>query len=150
MSAALVLVAAALVVLPPPQWPLRRLQPVPVAPRTADARASGPFAEAAAFELLAVCLRAGLSTPAAVSAVAESIADAVAVPLRRVADLLALGTDAGEAWRRGIGDGAGLADLSALVRRTSSSGAAFAAGLDDLAAQRRDAAGDAAVERAER
>ncbi|MFT3898891.1 MAG: type II secretion system F family protein [Gordonia sp. (in: high G+C Gram-positive bacteria)] len=150
MSAGLVLIAAALVALPPPAWVLRRLDRASVVEQVSLPVVGGPFAEAAAFDLLAVSLRAGLPAPAAVSAVAASIPEPVATPLRRVADLLALGTDAAEAWQRGIGDDSGLADLAALVRRTASSGSAFASGLDELAARRRDEAKDAALERAER
>ncbi len=150
MSAALVLVAGALLAWPPVDWPLRRLSGEVVTPVAEVPAAADPFAEAAAFDLLAVCLSSGLSGAASASAVAESSTGGLAASLRRVADLLALGTDAGQAWQREAGDRGGFDDLAALVRRTASSGAAFADGLTELARRRRDDAGDAAVERAER
>lgn len=151
MSAALALAAVAILVLPGTAWPLQRLQGASTA-RTTDRTVvtDGPFAAAAAYDLLAVCLRAGLSTVAAVSAVAHAVPPPVAAPLHRVADLLALGTDAEAAWQRAATDHPDLGDLAALVRRTSSSGAAFARGLDGLAAHRRDEAHDAALAEAER
>lgn len=150
MSVALVLVAGALLVWPPVDWPLRRLGAQSLPPVVVEPGEADPFAEAAAFDLLAVCLRSGLSGAAAASAVAESSSGGLATSLRRVADLLALGTDAADAWQREAGDRGGFGDLAALVRRTASSGAAFADGLTELAQRRRDDAADVAVERAER
>lgn len=149
MSMAAVLLAAALLAMPPVTAPLRRLdRSVPTHTESAP-MTGGPFDEAAACELLAVCLRSGLSTARAVAAVAASASGDLAAALGRVAELLALGTDAPHAWTLGAG-GSSLADVSALVRRTSSSGAAFAAGLDELARRRREDAQDAALAEAER
>ena len=53
---------------------------------------------AAAWELLAVCLEAGLPVAVAVPAAAEPLRGAVGARLRRVAGLLELGADPAAAW----------------------------------------------------
>nr|WP_212763521.1 type II secretion system F family protein [Gordonia araii] len=146
----MILLAGALLAAPPPVWPLWRLRTEQPASPIVLIETDGPMADAAAYDLLAVCLRAGLSTAGATAVVSESCPERLAAPLRRVAELLALGTEASVAWSRGIGDEPRLADLAALVRRSSTSGAAFADGLDGLAAQRRDEAQATALAAAER
>lgn len=150
MSVALALLAGSLLALPPAGWSLRRFRDPRAAPIVEVPGDAGPFAEAAAYDLLAVCLRSGLSAAAAASAVAVSTHGPLASTLGRVADLVALGTDAAAAWQREAGDRAGFTELAALVRRTSTSGAAFADGLAELAQRRRDDAQDAALAAAER
>ncbi|TCK27103.1 type II secretion system F family protein [Pseudonocardia endophytica] len=53
---------------------------------------------AAAWDLLAVCLRAGLAVPVAVEAAAARLPGGSGEALRRTAGLLALGAGADEAW----------------------------------------------------
>jgi Flp pilus assembly protein TadB len=53
---------------------------------------------AAGWELLAVCLEAGLPVALAVTAAAEPLRGAVGARLRRTAGLLELGADAAAAW----------------------------------------------------
>ncbi len=149
MSVSLILVAIALLSLPPTIWPLRRLRRPEAAPAHLEPTGSGAFEEAAAYDLLAVCLRSGLSVSASASAVAASVAGPLALAMGRVSDLVALGTDAAIAWQREAGERSGFTELAALVRRTSSSGAAFADGLGELAQRRRDEAHDEALARAE-
>jgi Flp pilus assembly protein TadB len=54
---------------------------------------------AAAWELLAVCLEAGLPVAVAVTAAAEPLRGAVGAGMRRTAGLLELGADPVAAWR---------------------------------------------------
>jgi pilus assembly protein TadC len=64
----------------------------------AGASSAGDGELAGSWELLAVCLEAGLPVAVAVSAVTEPLTGAVAQQLRRVAGLLALGADPAAAW----------------------------------------------------
>jgi pilus assembly protein TadC len=54
---------------------------------------------AAGWELLAVCLEAGLPVAVAVTAAAEPLRGAIGARMRRTAGLLELGADPAEAWR---------------------------------------------------
>ena len=97
-----------------------------VRPAGADAGADAGAGElAGSWELLAVCLRAGLPVATAVSAATEPLAGPIGRQLRRVAGLLALGADPATAW-------AGTAELPALVAfaraagRSAGTGAALA------------------------
>jgi pilus assembly protein TadC len=83
---------------------------------------------AGSWELLAVCLEAGLPVSVAVSAATDSLFGAVGTQLRRIAGLLALGADPAAAWAstedvpalaafaraagRSAGTGAGLAQVA--------------------------------------
>jgi len=83
---------------------------------------------AGSWELLAVCLEAGLPVSVAVSAATDSLVGAVGTQLRRIAGLLALGADPAAAWAstedvpalaafaraagRSAGTGAGLAQVA--------------------------------------
>jgi pilus assembly protein TadC len=85
---------------------------------------------AAGWELLAVCLEAGLPVALAVSAAAEPLRGAVGTQLRRVAGLLELGADPSSAWltaepvaalstfARAAGRSAGTGSALAQVART--------------------------------
>jgi Flp pilus assembly protein TadB len=85
---------------------------------------------AAGWELLAVCLEAGLPVAAAVSAAADPLRGAVGTRLRRVAGLLELGADPEVAWltaeqvpalsafARAAGRSAGTGSALAQVART--------------------------------
>lgn len=111
----------------------------------------GPLAVAAALDAFAACLRAGMAVSSAAAAVADAAPPALAVVLRRGADLLALGADAGRAWADAAdaGDEHVRAYLR-MARRSATSGAALAQGIEDLAVTLRAEAADAAGARAER
>jgi pilus assembly protein TadC len=94
------------------------------------AAASGPAPEppadlAAVWELLAVCLEAGLPVAMAVAAAAESLHGAVGVRLRRVSGLLELGADAAGAWRT-TEDFPALAAFARAAGRSAATGSALA------------------------
>jgi pilus assembly protein TadC len=111
-----------------------------------------PLAAAAAFDLLAACLRAGLPLAVAARVVAPTSPGTLGAALGRVADLLALGADPATVWRRIARDAAD-ADIQALARlagRSARSGTALASALAELAGRCRDGVEDAAAARAER
>jgi pilus assembly protein TadC len=99
-----------------------------VALRRSAAAASGigdTAGLAGRWELLAVCLEAGLPVAAAVTATAAPLAGATGALLRRVAGLLELGADPADAWRVA----ADLPELAAFARaagRSAGTGAALA------------------------
>jgi pilus assembly protein TadC len=110
-----------------------------------------PFAASSALDVLAVCLAAGMTVPAAADATAAFAPAGLAALLRRAADLLALGCDPDTAWKSHSADAAGEgAALSRLARRSASSGSALADGVAELAEQQRSDAGHAAAASAER
>lgn len=123
-----------------------RLRPAPPA--------DGPLAIAAALDVFAACLRAGMAVSTAAAAVAEAAPPALSLVLRRGADLLALGADANRAWAEPADPAAGGDDhvraYLRMARRSAASGSALAHGVDDLAATLRAEAADAAGARAER
>jgi hypothetical protein len=80
---------------------------------------------AAGWELLAICLRAGLPVAAAVTAAATPLRDSAGAELRRVAGLLELGADPADAWR-GAQDTAVLACFARAAARSAATGAALA------------------------
>jgi Flp pilus assembly protein TadB len=94
------------------------------------AAGTGPAPEppgdlAAAWELLAVCLEAGLPVALAVAAAAEPLEGAVGVQLRRIAGLLELGADPAGAWQ----SAEGLPPVAAFARaagRSAATGSALA------------------------
>ncbi|MGH3905048.1 MAG: type II secretion system F family protein [Pseudonocardiaceae bacterium] len=148
----MLLMAAALVVVPGPagprsrlgrpaaqvqlgQVPPRSLGPVArLGPRT---QADGePLALAAAWDLLAACLRAGMAVPLAVRAVAEGLDGPAGPALRRVAELLALGADPEQAWQPAL-DTVPTVRLARVARRSGRSGTALAESLSRLAVAER-------------
>lgn len=169
----LILVAVACAVWPGPRWRLYRVIDAPP-PRNSEPRWLGvrrggddPFAVAAAFDLFAVCLRAGLPVAAAARAVAETAPPSLAEPLTGTAELLELGADPERAWapadrgdstaggwRRRTRDTAAAAAsfdaLAMLARRSARAGSALSAGVAELAADTRRQAHDEALARAER
>ncbi|MCX4093627.1 type II secretion system F family protein [Nocardia sp. alder85J] len=129
---------------------LMRTLPVsgnPAVPDRAD-----PLATAAVLDLLAACLRSGLPVAAAARAVAGAAGGPLASPLRRAADLLALGADPVAAWERAAADARSdeLRTLARLIRRSARSGAALAEAVAEVAQGCRAAATDAATARAAR
>ncbi|MEH3141462.1 MAG: type II secretion system F family protein [Mycobacterium kyogaense] len=145
-------VSLALAVLVLPQSCTRRTtaRRRPASARSAPA-SDGPLAVAAALDAFGACLRAGMAVSSAAAAVADAAPPALAVVLRRGADLLALGADAGRAWA----EPAAIADTHVraylrMARRSAASGTALAQGVEDLATSLRAEAADAAGARAER
>lgn len=113
------------------------------------------LADAASLDLLAACLRSGMAVSTAAAAVAPSAPAEMAASLRRAADLLSLGADPAQAWNNVPAKHGAPADRHAeaflrMARRSAASGAALAEGIEDLAAQVRAEAADAASARAER
>ena len=77
------------------------------------------------WELLAVCLGAGLPVASAVSAAAEPLGGPAGSALRRVAGLLELGADPADAWQAATGLPA-LAAFARAAGRSAGTGAALA------------------------
>ncbi|MEH3154032.1 MAG: type II secretion system F family protein [Gordonia paraffinivorans] len=109
-----------------------------------------PFAVAAGYDLLALCLRAGMPVSAAAGVVAESAPPELAATLRRAAELLALGADPLQAWEPGPGAAPAAVSLCAMARRSARAGSSPVGGLAELARSERESAQDAAAAAAER
>jgi Flp pilus assembly protein TadB len=116
------------------------------AARGADDR---PVDLAAGWELLAVCLEAGLPVATAVEAAAARLPGPAGAQLRRVAGLLELGSDADDAWR-GAGAHPALAVFARAARRSAATGAGIAQVARTEAARLRAELVDAAGARAQR
>jgi pilus assembly protein TadC len=136
------LLALAVLVAPAPASPIDRLRPRVNDPPPAGTEPTGPFERAAAWDLLAACLRAGLPVPTAIAAVGIE-------ELSQVADLLRLGADPVTAWAKALDDPATSA-LARAARRTARSGAALAQQAAELAERTRADAVDQAEARAQR
>ena len=158
MSTAAVLLAVALVIGPGPSLVRARAGTTPRAQRLRarlpDEPACGPdpLAVASSFDVLAVCLDAGMAVSSAAAATAGSAPPKLARVLRRAADLLALGADPAVAWSisRGKTIDVQTDALLRLARRSASSGAALAGGVAELADQSRHDAAHTAAAAAER
>ncbi|MGD9622430.1 MAG: type II secretion system F family protein [Mycolicibacterium sp.] len=123
----------------------------PVTARRQRPAVEDPLAAAASLDVLAACLRSGMAVPHAASAVADSAPPAVATPLRRAADLLSLGADPAIAWSSPAEPmDKNLEAFMRMARRSASSGAALAAGIQELAEQIRAEAANGAVAQADR
>jgi pilus assembly protein TadC len=119
------------------------------------ARGPDPLAVASSLDVLAACLAAGMAVSTAAAATAASAPPRLAPVLRRAADLLALGADPSVAWSISPDLPASSVDaqtdaLLRLARRSASSGAALAGGVEELADQSRHDAAHAATAAAER
>ena len=108
-----------------------------------------PLGLAAAWDLLAACLRAGMPVPDALGAIAGTVPTAAAEALRRTGELIALGAAPDEAWRPALACAA-TAPLARAARRTARSGSALAGAAADLAARARAELAESAQERAHR
>jgi Flp pilus assembly protein TadB len=108
-----------------------------------------PLRLAAAWDLLAACLRAGLPIPVAISAVADDLPRAAATALRATADLLSLGAEAVEAWAPAVRC-PHTAELARAACRTARSGTGLAETATALAVRIRDGSGDRAEARSQR
>ncbi|MDV8002250.1 type II secretion system F family protein [Rhodococcus sp. IEGM 1408] len=174
MSAALLLLAAALCVAPwrgaaaerlrglvPGPTPARR--GTPSLPATSLSRAlhrlrrrtAGPVGTeplARTLDLLAVALLAGLPTHLALAAVADAVDPTdpdVAAPLRAAAARVRLGATPAEAWRDVPGAGR-LAPVAPVLARATDGGGSVRSALDHAARRLRSDADAAATARAER
>ncbi|WP_280233327.1 type II secretion system F family protein [Nocardia cyriacigeorgica] len=157
---AAVLLAVAVLLLPGRLVVTRRLNPAEQRgakrwrPNSRRGRRVDPLAAASVFDLLAACLRAGQPIAAAVYAVVPGAPPVLAEPLRRAADLLALGADPATAWERAAEESTEASGeieaLARLARRSARSGSSLAVAVGELAGQRRAAVEDAAAARAER
>ena len=106
-----------------------------------------------------MCLRAGLTVPAAALAVAQTAPAVLAEPLTATAELLELGAEPERAWSTPLGDLSArrkssdtdyFEQLSMLARRSARAGSALSAQVGELAAETRRRAHDDAHARAER
>lgn len=122
-------------------WVLRRT--------AGSGRDTDPAALAAAWELLAVCLQAGLPVATAVAASAAGLDGDAGERLRRVAGLLALGADPASAWG-GIEHRPALATFARAASRSACTGAALAQVARAEAERVRSVLLDAAEARAQR
>lgn len=145
----------ALLLAPSGGWMIARL--VPPAPADRSPRWLGvtrdrtdPFAVAAGYDLLALCLRAGMPVGAAAGVVAASAPPELASTLRRAAELLSLGADPIQAWEPGPDAAPAAVSLCAMARRSARAGSSPVSGLAELARSERDSAQDAAAAAAER
>lgn len=102
-----------------------------------------------AWELLAVCLQAGLPVAAAVSAAAAPLPGGAGRQLRRVAGLLELGADPAAAWQ-GIERRPALAVFARAAGRSAATGAALAQVAHAEGARLRSGLVDVAEARAQR
>ncbi|SDH23487.1 Type II secretion system (T2SS), protein F [Lentzea fradiae] len=119
-----------------------RLRPRAHDPPRRPVKAGGPFDRAAAWDLLAACLRAGLPVPTAIQAAGIG-------ELSQVAELLRLGADPVTAWAPAL-DRPATAPLARAARRTARSGAALAGQAAELAARTRAEAVNEAEAKAQR
>jgi pilus assembly protein TadC len=158
MSTAAVLLAVALLIGPGPSVVRARAGTTIFAQRLrpelsdiSDHRPD-PLAVASSFDVLAVCLAAGMAVSTAAAVTAASAPPKLARVLRRAADLLALGADPAVAWSISPEKTVDVPTeaLLRLARRSASSGAALAGGLAELADQSRHDAAHAAAAAAER
>lgn len=136
------LLALAILVAPPPRRAIDRLRPKVHDPPKDTAKPDGPFERAAALDLMAACLKAGLPVPTAIKAAGIS-------ELSQVAELLMLGADPNTAWAKALGNPA-TAALARAARRTARSGAALARQTAELAERTRAEARDQAEATAQR
>ncbi|WP_344023294.1 type II secretion system F family protein, partial [Pseudonocardia kongjuensis] len=119
------------------------------APAAGGSAAADPAALAAAWDLLATCLSAGLTVPDAVGAAAHRLAGPAGSALRRVAGLLALGGTADDAWAAAAGCPE-LAGFARAAARSARTGAALGRAASAEAVRLRAALTDLAEERAQR
>ncbi|WP_439662731.1 type II secretion system F family protein [Lentzea sp. HUAS TT2] len=135
------LLALAVLVAPAPRRSIDRFAPQAHDPPHDKAEPDGPFERAAAWDLLAACLKAGLPVPTAIQAVEIE-------ELSQVAELLRLGADPVTAWASAL-DQPATALLARAARRTARSGAALARQTAELAERTRSEAADAAEAKAQ-
>lgn len=108
-----------------------------------------PSRLAAGWELLAVCLRAGMPVAGAVRAVMDELPEHLRLVLGEVAELLALGADPVTAWDV-ASPHPDTGPLAAAARRTAKSGAALAGAAEELATELRGTSVDHSEAKAQR
>ncbi|WP_017972901.1 type II secretion system F family protein [Actinopolyspora halophila] len=108
-----------------------------------------PLGVASGWNLLAVGLRAGLSTTVLLREVAEEFEGAAAEGLREVACALELGTDSESAWEPALRHSE-TAELARAARRSARSGSGLARVADELAVRAREEVREDATARAGR
>ncbi|MFS8099766.1 type II secretion system F family protein [Lentzea alba] len=135
------LLALAVLVAPMPMRAIDRLRPRAHEPPE-EQKPRTEFDRAAAWDLLAACLTAGLPVPTAIQAVGIR-------ELSQVAELLRLGADPVTAWAPALEQPA-TAVLARAARRTARSGAALARQTAELADRTRAEAVDQAEAKAQR
>ena len=151
MSWAALFLAASLLALPSASLARMQTGQRSVGNRGPCAVTDDSCAAAASLDLLAACLRSGMAVSTAAASVAESAPATMAVVLRRGADLLSLGADPATAWvSPGEPVDKQMQAFMRLARRSACSGSALAQRVEDLAAQLRGEAADAAIAKAER
>ena len=136
------LLALAVLLAPAPRRSIDRLTPQAHDPPHDKKKPDGPFERAAAWDLLAACLKAGLPVPTAIQAVEMK-------ELSQVAELLKLGADPVTAWTSAL-DQPATALLARAARRTARSGAALARQTAELAERTRSEACDDAEAKAQK
>lgn len=104
---------------------------------------------AAAWDLLATCLSAGLTVPDAVAAAGRRLPAPAGDTVRRVSGLLALGADPAQAWA-GAAAHPDLAGVARAAGRSASTGSALGRAARSEAARLRGELADRAEERAQR
>jgi pilus assembly protein TadC len=151
MSVAAMLLATALLLTGGSSRVRARTGQARVPTRIEVGRPGDALAVASTLDVLAACLRSGMAVSTAAAAAAPSAPPQLGQLLSRAADLLALGADPSTAWSRPTTNtDRHIEALMRLARRSASSGAALAHGVEDLAGQSRDDAADAARAAAER
>lgn len=155
MSLLLVFLLASALLVPSPRV-IERVRPrSPKTPRDGprnDARGASldRLALAADIDLFAACIRAGLATSAATSAVAGAATDAhTREAWTQVAALLAIGVPADRAWAD-VANLPGLGEIAGLARMSQRSGAAMAQACERISTGLRADATDDATARGER
>lgn len=108
-----------------------------------------PLGVASGWNLLAVGLRAGLSTTVLLREVAEDFEGAAAEGLREVACALELGTDSVSAWEPALRHSE-TSELARAARRSARSGSGLARVADELAVRAREEVREDAAARAGR
>lgn len=104
---------------------------------------------AAAWDLLATCLAAGLTVPDAVAAAGRRLPGPAGDAVRRVSGLLALGADPAQAWAV-VSDRPDLAGFARAAGRSATTGAALGRAASAEATRLRADLADRAEERAQR
>lgn len=149
MTTTFVLLACALLAVPPATGARARLRQPTVAESELSPSEYDIHATASALDLLSSCLRSGLDIAASASAVAGVAPEPMASALRRASHVLSLGGEPESAWSALAAD----ADTEAVARvilRSARSGTSMADATAEAATELRSRADDAAAAAGER
>ncbi|MGB3772353.1 MAG: type II secretion system F family protein [Rhodococcus sp. (in: high G+C Gram-positive bacteria)] len=150
VTAALVLLACALLALPPAAGVVGRVRdPLDTATVAPAGDPLDVHASAGALDLMSACLRAGLDIAGAASAVADVAPEPMATALRRAARVLVLGGDPGSAWSA-LAQHPDTESVARVILRSARSGTSMADAMTDASAELRARADDAAAAAGER